>query len=183
LREQFVTRAHWSILIVLVAVVGAGWIFMNRVPAGSATASGALPPAPAVGHPAPDFTLTGLDGQTFTLSELRGKPVVLNFWATWCPPCRAEMPELQAASERLQGEVAIIGVNQGENAQQVAAFVQPLGFTFPMPLDAKTDVSRAYLVRNLPTTFFIDRDGIVRYSQIGPLTEATLVQRLKTIYP
>jgi len=176
-------RIRWSILIVVTAVVGVAWLFANRLPADAARSVGALPPAPAVGHPAPNFTLTGLDGQTFTLSDLRGKPVVLNFWATWCPPCRAEMPELQAASERLAGEVAIIGVNQGENAQQVTDFTRSLGFTFPMPLDERMDVSRQYLVRNLPTTFFIDRDGIVRYTQIGPLTEATLVQRLKTIYP
>jgi peroxiredoxin len=178
-----VTHARWSILILIVALVGGGWIFVNRLPAGAAASTGALPPAPAVGHPAPDFTLTDLDGNTFTLSELRGQPVVLNFWATWCPPCRAEMPELQAASERLNGEVAIIGVNQGENAQQIAGFVQPLGFTFPMPLDERMDVSRQYLVRNLPTTFFIDRDGIIRYTQVGPLTEATLAQRLETVYP
>lgn len=177
------SRAHWSILIVIVALVGAGWIFVNRLPPGTAPSAGALPPAPTIGHPAPDFTLTGLDGATFTLSDLRGQPVVLNFWATWCPPCRAEMPELQAASTRLDGEVAIVGVNQGESAEQVAGFVQPLGFTFPMPLDERMDVSRQYLVRNLPTTFFIDRDGIVRYTQVGPLTEATLAQRLETIYP
>jgi cytochrome c biogenesis protein CcmG, thiol:disulfide interchange protein DsbE len=178
-----VTRARWSIIIVIVALVGAGWIFVNRLPLDAASSAGALPPAPTIGHPAPDFTLTGLDGKTFTLSELRGQPVVLNFWATWCPPCRAEMPELQAASERLDGEVAIIGVNQGENAQQVSGFVQPLGFTFPMPLDESMGVSRQYLVRNLPTTFFIDRDGIIRHAQVGPLTEATLAQRLKTVYP
>jgi peroxiredoxin len=177
------TRARWSILTVIVALVGIGWIFVNRLPTDAAPSSGALPPAPTVGHPAPDFTLTGLDGQTFTLSDLRGKPVVLNFWATWCPPCRAEMPELQAASERLAGDVAIIGVNQGENAQQVRGFIDPLGFTFPMPLDERMDVSRQYLVRNLPTTFFIDRDGIIRHTQIGPLTEATLAQRLQSVYP
>jgi peroxiredoxin len=176
------TRTRWSILIIVVFLVGVTWIFVNRLPS-DAVAAGALPPAPTVGHPAPDFTLTSLDGSVFTLSELRGKPVVLNFWATWCPPCRAEMPELQAASERLAGEVAIIGVNQGENPQQVRGFIEPLGFTFPMPLDERIDVSRQYLVRNLPTTFFIDRDGVIRYAQIGPLTEATLAQRLQTIYP
>jgi alkyl hydroperoxide reductase subunit AhpC len=74
-------------------------------------------------------------------------------------------------------------VNQGENSQQVRGFVEPLGFTFPMPLDERMDVSRQYLVRNLPTTFFIDRDGIIRHTQIGPLTEATLAQRLRSVYP
>ena len=177
------TRSRWSVLIVLVLLAGAAWIWINRLPAETAALAGGLPPAPAVGHPAPDFAVTDAAGKTFRLSELRGKPVVLNFWATWCPPCRAEMPELQAASERLAGEVAVVGVDQGETAEQVAAFARELGLTFQMPVDGNMDVSRQYLVRNLPTTFFIDRDGIVRYTQVGPLTEATLAQHLKTVYP
>ena len=177
------TRSRWTLLILLILLAGVGWIWINRLPAESIAQAGALPPAPAIGHPAPDFTLTDAAGQTFRLSDLRGKPVVLNFWATWCPPCKAEMPELQAASERLAGEVAIVGVDQGESAAEVKAFAAQHGLTFPMPVDGKMDVSRQYLVRNLPTTFFIDRSGTIRYTQIGPLTEATLAQHLKSIYP
>jgi len=174
---------RWNLLLLLVLLVGVAWIWLNRIPGDAATATAGLPPAPAVGHPAPDFTLTSLSGETFTLSSLRGTPVVLNFWATWCPPCRAELPELQAASERLAGQVAIIGVNQAEAPAAVEAFVRGLGLTFPMPLDVSADVSRLYTVRSLPTTFFIDRQGIIRRIQIGPVTEATLAQILKGIYP
>jgi thiol-disulfide isomerase/thioredoxin len=122
-------------------------------------------------------------GETVALSALRGRPVVLNFWATWCPPCRAELPELQAASQRYAGQLEIIGVNQAEPAAGVGGFAQDMGLTFPIPLDARGEVSRQYAVRSLPTTFFIDRAGIIRRIQSGPLTEATLAQALRTVYP
>ena len=177
------TRTRWSLLIVVLAVVGLAWVWVNRVPGAGAATAGALPPAPAVDHPAPDFTLTTVTGETVKLSELRGTPVVLNFWATWCPPCRAELPELQAASQRLAGQVAIIGVDQAEAPADVKAFAAKLGLTYPLPLDTNADASRRYAVRSLPTTFFIDRTGTIRQIQVGALTEATLAQMMKTIYP
>lgn len=180
-------RNRWNLLIASLLLVGLAWIWVNRVPgkqaAATMPAAAALPPAPIVGHPAPDFSLETLLGEDLTLSGLRGTPVVLNFWATWCPPCRAELPELAAASARLAGQVAIIGVNQAEARADVQAFAAGLSLPFPVPLDESADVSRTYRVRSLPTTFFIDRQGIVRQVQIGPITEATLAQLLKTIYP
>jgi peroxiredoxin len=178
-----VTRYRWNLLLLTMLFVGVAWILVNRVPADGRDIAGALPPAPAVGHPAPDFTLTTLTGETFALSDLRGKPVVLNFWATWCPPCRAELPELQAAAERYAGELVIAGVNQAETADSVARFADGLGLRFLVPLDTDAQVSRLYGARSLPTTFFIDRDGIVRQIQIGPVTEATLAQLLRSVYP
>ena len=108
---------------------------------------------------------------------------MLNFWATWCPPCRSELPELQTASGRLAGQVQIVGVDQAESASQVQAFADSLGLNFTMPLDSDTMVSRLYGVRSLPTTFFIDRGGVIRQVQIGPVTEATLAQLLRAVYP
>lgn len=178
------SRLRWDILILVVLVAGIGWIWVNRVPAGEAVAaSGSLPAAPAVGHPAPEIALANTDGQSFSLSDLRGTPVVLNFWATWCPPCRAELPELQAASEQLAGQVAIIGVNQGEAPADVQSFVRQMDLTFEIPLDVQMEASRRYQVRSLPTTFFIDRSGVIRKMQVGPLTEATLTQQLRSVYP
>ena len=175
-------RTHSTGLMAVLLVAGIAWIWINRVP-GEAAVPGALPPAPAIGHPAPDFQLTSTNGETFDLAALRGTPVVLNFWATWCPPCKAELPELQAASERLAGQVAIVGVNQAEDPERVRAFVDEMGLTFEMPLDERAGVSQAYRVRSLPTTFFIDRTGVIRKMQIGPVTEATLAQLLESIYP
>ena len=183
---QTVWRSLWSIALGALLVVGLAWLWAGRVPQSggeNAGAMGALPPAPAIGHPAPEFAVTAAVGETFRLSALRGTPVVLNFWATWCPPCRAELPELQAAHERYAREVAVVGVNQAEPTAAVTAFLGQNHLTFPVPLDERGDVSRRYAVRGLPTTFFIDRSGIIRHIQIGPLTEATLAQALRSIYP
>jgi peroxiredoxin len=176
-------QSRWNLLILLVLVLGSAWIWLTRVPAGGSTPMTSRPAAPVVGYPAPDFALKTLDGQEFRLSAQRGTPVVLNFWATWCPPCRAELPELRAASERNAGQVTVVGVNQGETAAAVAKVASDLGLIFTIPLDQAGAVSRAYGVRSLPTTFFIDRDGVIRQIQNGPLTEATLSQLLRAIYP
>jgi cytochrome c biogenesis protein CcmG/thiol:disulfide interchange protein DsbE len=176
-------QIRWTPLILLVLILGSAWIWLSRVPTGSAAPTVDRPAAPAIGYPAPDFALTTLSGEEFKLSSLRGAPVVLNFWATWCPPCRAELPELKSASERYAGQVAVIGVNQAETAATVAKSAPELGLTFPIPLDQSGAVSRLYGVRSLPTTFFIDRDGVIRQIQSGPLTEAVLAQLLRTIYP
>jgi peroxiredoxin len=177
------TQNRWTFLILLVLVLGSAWTWLNRVPAGSDTALSSRPAAPVIGYPAPDFTLTTLDGEEFRLSAQRGTPVVLNFWATWCPPCRAELPELRAASARYADQIAVVGVNQAAPAATVAATASDLGLTFPIPLDQSGAVSRTYGVRSLPTTFFIDRNGVIRQIQNGPLTEATLAQLLGTVYP
>jgi cytochrome c biogenesis protein CcmG, thiol:disulfide interchange protein DsbE len=174
-------RSAWNWLLAGLFVVGLIWIWAARLQA-AGNAQG-LPPAPAVGHPAPDFTLTTLDGTQVRLSELRGRPVVLNFWATWCPPCRGEMPQLEAASRRYADQVAVIGVNQVEPAGTVQAFANEVGLTYPIPLDSSGVASRLYGVRSLPTTFFIDRDGMIRQIQVGGLTEATLADMLRSVYP
>ncbi len=176
------TRNRWNLLIALLLLVGLAWIWVNRQ-GDDSPAVASLPPAPLVGHPAPDFSLDTLTGEELILSKLRGTPVVLNFWATWCPPCRAELPELAAASTRLAGELMIVGVNQAEARADVQAFAAGLSLPFPVPLDERADVSQTYRVRSLPTTFFIDRQGVIRQVQVGPVTEATLEQLLKTIYP
>jgi cytochrome c biogenesis protein CcmG/thiol:disulfide interchange protein DsbE len=186
-----VTRAHghlppkfqWTLVILLTLVVGMAWIWMNRVSVAGTSGQEGLPAAPVIGHPAPDFALTTLEGEKFQLSMQRGTPVVLNFWATWCPPCRAELPELTAASQRYAGQVAIVGINQAEAPATVANFAQKVGLRFRVPMDQQGAVSRVYGVRSLPTTFFIDRAGIIRQIQNGPLTEATLAQLLRTVYP
>jgi len=154
------------------------------------TAATALPTPPPEGHtniqsppPAPDFTLTSLDGQTVQLSELRGRPVLLNFWATWCPACRTELPALQAAYERYGEQVAFLAVDVKEPPDAVASFVSQFDLTFPVLLDEKGQVSdRLYQVRGIPTSLFIAPDGVVSARHVGPLTATDIERYLTPIY-
>lgn len=117
---------------------------------------------------APDFALKGEDGKTYRLSDYRGKVVVLNFWATWCPPCRYEMPSMERAHQKVQGEdIVILAVNVGESADQVFAFTGQYPVTFPLPLDTDSAVIQKYPVIGLPTTFIIDPRGIITHRAIG----------------
>lgn len=173
--------SKWVALSGAILILGVGWLWFTRVPLNAQPDN--LGPEPAIGYPAPGFTLATLDGDTFSLDELRGAPVVLNFWATWCGPCRRELPALQAAAERYDGEVLIVGVDQGEDASTVQAFADELGLTFPVPLDGELDVAHDYNVKGLPTTFFIDADGVIRHIWTGEMNSVTLAEGISRIWP
>lgn len=127
------------------------------------------------GRTAPVFSLPGLDDKLHRLTDYRGKRVVLNFWATWCVPCRLEMPLLEKTYQRLQGSgVVVIGINMGEAVSPVRQYVDDLHVTFPILLDADQIATAQYKVIGLPTTFFVDAQGIVRASQVGPLDADSL---------
>ncbi len=176
---QLTRRLLWWLLL------GAGlfWINASRVQdATLAGPPGQRPPSPQVGFPAPDFTLPTLGGGTLHLAETRGQPLILNFWATWCPPCRAEMPALQEAA-RL-ADVTVLAVNQGEGEAQVAQFMQTQALALPALLDQDVAVSQLYRVRSLPTTFFIDGDGVIREIVIGgPMSKALLQSKIERLLP
>ncbi|MGD8821744.1 MAG: redoxin domain-containing protein [Anaerolineales bacterium] len=169
-------RPVWLAMVALTAVLGGLWINVNRVPA--AETSGGLIPSPRQGFLAPDFTLRSLEGESFTLSDLRGQVVVVNLWATWCPPCRAEMPALQSAYGSYRGEgLVLLAVNSTDQdtLAAVEGFVDEYGLTFPILLDVEGIVSRLYQLLALPSTFFIDRQGVIQNVVIGgPMSEVTL---------
>jgi peroxiredoxin len=127
--------------------------------------------------PALDFSLQTVDGQTIELGDYRGQVVLLNIWATWCPPCRAEMPDLEAyyREHKMDGFV-VLAVNSGESAETVAAFLEEQDFTFPVLLDPDGEVMSGYKVRGLPTSFFIDRGGIMRDLWSGQLSPERLAE-------
>ncbi len=133
-----------------------------------------------IGKPAPDFNLTGTDGKPHRLTDYLGKLVVLNFWATWCVPCRLETPLLQKTYARLPNAgLVIIGVDQAEDVTAVNKFVQEFNLTYPMLLDTDLAATQSYGVIGLPTTFFVDSKGIVQAKQIGMLTDGSLQQYLE----
>lgn len=118
--------------------------------------------------PAPDFTLKDMDGKTYSLSTLRGRPVIVNFWATWCPPCREEMPSMQRAWEQLQVEgVMMLAINVGESADTVFQFTANYPVEFPLLLDQDSAVLGQWPVSGLPVTFVIDAEGRIAYRAIG----------------
>ena|SRR5215212_5760049 len=138
--------------------------------------------APQEGQTAPEFTLRTLDGAEVRLSELRGKVVVINFWATWCGPCREEMPLLeQAKQEREADGLVILAVNVQESDGQVRPFVERLGLTYPIGMDKNGSLARRYEVRSYPTTYFIGRDGTIEGRRVGAYTRQILFGRLSQL--
>jgi peroxiredoxin len=133
-------------------------------------------PAPEVSAHAPDFTLQTLDGETVSLSDLRGQMVLINFWATWCGPCKLEMPIIQARYN--DRELVVLAINFNENAERVQMFVDDLELTFPILLDPGGSIQELYRVRGYPTSYFVDADGVIRILHIGDMTEETIDQYL-----
>ena len=142
-----------------------------------------IAPLAQIGEPAPDFTLMTPDGQTFSLSSFHGRPVVLYFWASWCSFCRNEMPALNATFEtqRDQTDLVVLGINILEDASTVRYYLHGLGVSFPVLLDQDGTTTQKYLVRALPSYFFIDRDGILRSRLIGTARPGAFSARLESI--
>ena len=132
------------------AELGSGFPVADRVAEGDT----------GVGDPAPNFAFILADGRGADLASLRGKPVVLNFWATWCGPCRAEMPDLVALHEG-NADVVVLEVNVREELAAIEDFAAEFGMTMPVVLDQEGEIGRAYGVRNMPTTVFIKADGTI----------------------
>ena len=170
---------RWHLIFLLVLLLGGPWLWLNRLPV--VAQPDWRTPQPALGHPAPDFTLPTLDGQRFTLAEKRGTPVVLNFWATWCGPCQNEMPTLQTTFSRMGERVLIVGVDQGETTAEVQPFIDRLGLTFPIAMDSDMAVGNLYNIRGMPTTYFIDSDGIIRHIWVGEMNSVTLAEGISYI--
>jgi len=121
-----------------------------------------------LGKPAPDFQFAGPEGHSISLSDLKGSPVLLNFWATWCGPCRGEMPYLQEIYEKWQVMgVVLLAINIMESPSEVDNFMQSQGFTFPVLLDSDGAIAAQYGIKYIPTTFFIDTGGIVQEVREG----------------
>lgn len=123
----------------------------------------------AIGAKAPDFELKTLAGETVKLSNLRGKKVMLNFWATWCPPCKAEMPAMEQLSKQTEKDVVILAVNIDPQLD-VQGFIDENKITFPIPLDTDDKVNETYQVLSIPTTYFIDSKGIIQNKYTGSMT-------------
>ena len=170
-------------LYIIILVSGLAWIFASADRSGQST--GGLIPAPQQGFLAPDFTLESTTGESITLSDLRGKAVLINLWATWCPPCRAEMPAIEEVYNQYKEEgfvVLAINMTYQDTFANIAPFMDEYGLTFPILLDKTGSIGTAYQLRSLPSSFFIDRDGMISEVVIGgPMAEALLRTRVEAI--
>ena len=133
-----------------------------------ASCAGEASQPPRIGKPAPDFQFQGSEGQSTSLSDLKGKPVLINFWQIRCPPCREEMPYLQQVYEEWQEKgLVLLAINIGESPSQVAEFMQGQGLSLPVLLDTGGKIAEQYGIRGIPVTFFIDKDGIIQDIKFG----------------
>ncbi|NLY42742.1 MAG: TlpA family protein disulfide reductase [Clostridiaceae bacterium] len=132
---------------------------------------------------APDFELMDIEGNKVKLSDYRGKVVFLNFWATWCGPCRLEMPHFESAHQTFKEsqEAVILAVNIQEGKEEVKDFLQDNGFTFPVLLDTSGKVAVVYRIHSIPTTYILDKDGIIQDVVIGPMEEANLLRYVEAL--
>ncbi|PFJ15157.1 thiol:disulfide interchange protein [Bacillus cereus] len=136
-----------------------------------------------IGKSAPDFELTKLDGTNVKLSDLKGKKVILNFWATWCGPCQQEMPDMEAFYKEHKENVEILAINytpseKGGGGEKVSNFAKEKGITFPILLDKNIDVTTTYKVITIPTSYFIDVKGVIQDKFIGPMTQKEMEKRI-----
>lgn len=141
---------------------------------------------PEIGQPAYAFTLQRLDGGRLDLADLRSRPVVINFWATWCVPCRTEMPLLISAWHAHRSsaiEIVAVNLTDQERRKDIGRFVEEMRMPFPVLLDEKGRVRERYALTTLPTTVFVDSSGIVRAVHPGPISAAALARGLGTILP
>jgi peroxiredoxin len=134
-----------------------------------------------VGATAPDFSFTLADGSTQKLSDLRGQKILVNFWATWCAPCKVEMPEIQAALKRYDAEGFAVLAISNENAEAIDTFARQNNFTFPLISNQDSDIGDRYGVTGFPISFFINSDGTIGFKQIGIMNLDLIAQRVEAL--
>lgn len=174
-RRATLTRRRWMIAAAILAPVAAVLALL----AYGFTTEPRYIPSPLVAKPAPPFTLTLFDGGVLRLEALRGKVVFLNFWASWCVPCREEARDLEAAWREYKArDVLFVGVNIQDKEPAARAFLEEFGITYPNGIDRGSKIAIDYGVYGIPETFFIDREGRITYKHIGALGRRTITAKL-----
>ena len=168
-------------LVLLGLVVGAGigayllilggYLQLDWIDQFSGNSSGELI---KVDKPVPDFEFVSLSGETVHLDELKGKPILVNFWATWCAPCKLEMPAIQAYADKYTDKLVVLPINADDDPAAIQKFIDELGLTMPVYVDKGGRVENLFHILGLPTTYFIDQEGNLKIQHVGVMTEAQL---------
>lgn len=168
----------WPLLILLLALLVVPLVYLFVYVGGfDRLAEARQPRGPAYAFQAPK-----LGGGEIALADYRGRPVVLNFWASWCPPCRAEAPDFQRVWQAYQSQgIVFLGVDVSDGEAAALAYVRDYGITYPSVVDTRNDISTAYGATSLPTTVFINQDGLVVGKRVGPMSEGQLVARVEEL--
>lgn len=176
-------QTQHRIIHFIILALGLAWIFVSSDRSGAST-SGRIP-APQQGFLAPNFELKTPDGEVIRLSDLRGQAVLINLWATWCPPCRAEMQSIEKVYQEYKDQgftVLAVNMTRQDDASAILPFVREQALTFPVLLDERGEVGAAYQLRSLPSSYFVRRDGVINEVVIGgPMSEALLRTRIEAI--
>ena len=175
-RRTRMPRIAWLVVAVGLAVM-VEWAVTARI----GTPAAASGPGPGVNRPAAAFDLQTLDGQRVALRDFAGRPLVVNFWASWCPPCREEAPLLVELARRAPNGLALVGVLYQDSPDAARKFAAEFSVTYPTLLDPDGRTAIDYGLTGIPETFFIDRSGVIRGHQVGALTQADLDAKLQTI--
>jgi len=163
------------VLLILAALVVVVLLALRFYQGGDVGAPPGAGPAMLAGAPAASFTVKRLNGDADSLADYRGKVVLVNLWATWCPPCREEIPALETLYRRYQSKgLIVLGIDQGESASVAGAFARKLGVTFPLLVDDAQQYGRAYAAQGLPTSILVDRSGHIVKGIDGQLTLAQM---------
>jgi cytochrome c biogenesis protein CcmG/thiol:disulfide interchange protein DsbE len=178
-----------QVIILAVIIVLVGFAVYQNASVGKSginqTGNSNLEELPRVGFKAPAFTLKSLDGQTHSTKQLAGKPIIINFWASWCGPCRVEAPEFVKLYAKYKNDLEIYAVNLTlqDNINDVKSFVETFGFTFPILMDddRKNQISDRFQVQAIPTTFFVDKNGMIVDKITGATDPKSLEKKFKNL--
>lgn len=168
--------------IALILLATGGFIIAFQKEGKTAPLPSEVQATKTTGQGAMDFSLSDLNGKTVNLSDYQGQVVMVNFWASWCPPCTAELPTIQAFYESHQADgFVVLAVNAHENPNDVRTFINNRGFSFPVLLDSDASVMDSYGIRALPMSFIIDKSGNVQYIHRGEIDTATLKAKVEPL--
>lgn len=178
-RQKKLQQSKMMLAIALILILGGLgsliWMSFKTAEPKPTTNSYGAPALAQQGGSVTDFSIGSLDGDNIALADYEGDVIIMNFWATWCPPCRAEMPGLNRFYEAHQDEgLVILAINEEEAVETVRPFIQANNFTFPVLLDLQGRVAQQYSTRSFPTTFIIDRQGVIQHVQTGEISEREL---------